>query len=59
MTAVAFGDTALAQELRKRQIRLLPSILDCHDCRGSVLDNNEKCPQCGNPFWFCNWLTAE
>jgi hypothetical protein len=59
MTSVAFGDSELAQELRKKQIRLLPSILDCHDCRGSLLDNSEKCPQCGNPFWFYNWLTAE
>jgi hypothetical protein len=59
MTAVAFGDSAYAQDLRKRQIRLLPSILDCHDCRGSLLDNSEKCPQCGNPFWFYKWLTAE
>jgi hypothetical protein len=59
MTAVAFGDSALAHELRKRQVRLLPSILDCHDCHGSLLDNSEKCPQCGNPLWFYNWLTAE
>ncbi len=57
--AIAFGDHRRAEETRKRQMTWLPSIADCHDCHGRLLDNGEKCPHCGNPFWKYDWLTAD
>jgi len=58
-TAVAFGDHAKADVARKRQVFILPGISDCPKCHGSVLANEEKCQQCGNPFWIYEWLTAD
>jgi hypothetical protein len=58
-TALAFGDCARAQEFRKRQQTILSGIADCSMCHGNVLDNGEKCSQCGNPVWKYDWLTAE
>lgn len=59
VTAAAFGDHTRAVELRKEQVDVLPSIADCHDCHGRLLEIGESCAQCGNPFWKFNWLTAE
>ncbi len=59
MTSVAFGDHLRAEQARKRQVTWLPHIADCAQCHGRLLDNSEKCPQCGNPFWKFDWLTAE
>jgi hypothetical protein len=58
-TAVAFLDPASAQEVRRKQIALLPGIGDCHQCHGSVLENGERCSLCVNPMWKYEWLTAE
>jgi hypothetical protein len=57
-TAVAFGDPLRAREVRSEQISYLPVIADCHDCHGLPLENGEICPNCGNPLWKINWLTA-
>jgi hypothetical protein len=59
VTSLAFGDHARAAELRKQQQSVLPGINDCSQCRGSLLDNGERCVQCGNPVWKYDWLTAE
>ena len=59
VTVLAFGDERHADETRKRQIRWLASIADCHACHGRLLEIGESCPQCGNPFWKQEWLTAE
>lgn len=59
ITAIAFGQLAQAAEARKRQVAFLPSIVDCHECRGGLLEIGERCQQCGNPFWKYDWLTAE
>jgi len=58
-TAIAFGDAAVAQRARKRQLEVLPDLADCHDCHGRLLENGEECRQCGNPLWKSDWLTAE
>jgi hypothetical protein len=58
-TAVAFGDLSRAEETRKGQIAWLPGIEYCPACHGRLLENGEKCQQCGNPFWKTDWLTAE
>ncbi len=58
VTARAFGDPKTADDLRSRQIALLPSIADCRECRGKVLENSDQCPKCGNPLWSYEWLTA-
>lgn len=58
-TALAFGDHERAQEARKRQQSVLSGISDCTACHGNVLDNGERCAQCGNPIWKYDWLTAE
>lgn len=58
-TALGFGDHLRAQEARKRQQSVLSGISDCTACHGNVLDNGERCPQCGNPIWKYDWLTAE
>jgi hypothetical protein len=57
-SATAFGNLDVARSLRKQQSSLLPAILDCHRCRGRLLDNGEGCPECGNPLWKFNWLTS-
>ena len=57
-TTTAFGNLDLARSLRKQQTSLLPAILDCHRCRGRLLDNGDSCPECGNPLWKFNWLTS-
>jgi len=57
-TALAFGDHSGALDARKRQVACLPAIGDCHDCRGKLLENGERCRQCGNPLWAFDWLTA-
>ncbi len=59
VTALAFGDHQRAEETRKRQLTWLPSIADCHNCHGRLMDVAEECPQCGNPIWKYNWLTAD
>jgi len=58
VTALAFGDQATASEVRQRQVACLPSIHDCHQCRGAVMDNEEICAVCGNPLWRFEWLTV-
>ena len=58
-TSLAFGDAQGASDARDRQLTALPAIRDCSRCRGEVLDNGEQCPQCGNPLWKFDWLTAD
>ena len=58
VTALAFDDSARAQQLRKKQMGILPVISDCRQCRGGVLEPGMQCPQCGSPFWKYEWLTA-
>lgn len=58
-TCMAFGDTFRAAELRNHQLRLLPYISDCRECHGRLLENGEKCRECGNPVWRFHWLNAE
>jgi hypothetical protein len=57
-TALAFEDHVLSDAARDQQLHLLPSIRDCHHCRGKLLDNGEECRLCGNPLWKYEWLTA-
>jgi hypothetical protein len=57
-TNVAFSDQARAAESRKRQNLLLPAISDCQQCHGHLLENGDRCAECGNPFWKYDWLTA-
>jgi hypothetical protein len=57
-TALGFGDQTTAKEIRQRQVRLLPSIADCYECHGAVLENGEICKVCNNPMWKYEWLTA-
>ncbi|HVU88910.1 MAG TPA: hypothetical protein VHD36_16420 [Pirellulales bacterium] len=59
VTATAFAAPADAIDARKRQRQILPSLADCTACRGALLENGEECPQCGNPIWKFDWLTAE
>ena len=58
VTSLAFGDSPQATQLRARQAALLPVIVDCHHCRGKLLDNGEQCPECGNPLWQFDWLSS-
>jgi hypothetical protein len=58
VTAVAFGDCEGGSGLRKRQTVWLPSITDCQECGGRLLDNGEQCASCSNPLWTYQWLTA-
>ena len=58
VTARAFGDRKTAEDMRIAQVASLPSIHDCRDCHGRVLDDSEQCPTCGNPLWSYEWLTA-
>ena len=59
VTSLAYGDHPRAEETRKRQVAWLASIADCHACHGRLMDIGEECPQCGNPIWKYNWLTAD
>jgi hypothetical protein len=59
VAAVAFGDPLRAQELRGEQCSFLPAIVDCFECHGRVLDNEDSCPSCGNPVWEFPWLQAD
>ena len=58
VTALAFGDHVRAREARSSQATHLPAIDYCRRCRGEVLENGERCEQCGNPLWEFKWLTA-
>jgi hypothetical protein len=57
-TCLAFGDHRRASEARKRQIGHLAAITDCQECHGYLLENGERCRQCGNPLWKATWLTV-
>ena len=57
-TALAFGKSVDAQQLRHEQGEILPSIPDCHRCHGKLLENGEQCAVCGNPLWTYEWLTT-
>ncbi len=59
VASLAFGDIPRAEAARRRQTSWLPHISDCHECHGRLMENGEKCPQCGNPFWNFDWLTAD
>jgi hypothetical protein len=56
-TALAFGQPEDALQWRHEQREILPSISDCHDCHGALLENGEQCATCGNPLWNFQWLT--
>ncbi len=58
VAAMAFGDEARAQQLRAEQVSLLSAIPECHECRGRVLANDERCRCCGNPVWTFAFLRA-
>lgn len=58
VTAVAFGDSPAAAELRRQQAGILPAIADCHACHGAVLNNGDFCDSCSNPVWTYRWLTV-
>ena len=58
VTALGFGDSPQAAEVRQRQSAILPAIGDCERCRGKLLENGEQCPECGNPLWLFDWLTS-
>jgi hypothetical protein len=56
VTALALGDHRIASKVRDSQKHLLPAIADCHQCRGEILENGERCRECGNPLWKGEWL---
>jgi hypothetical protein len=56
--AQAFTDHGRAAQLRRQQMAMLPSIADCPECRGRVMESVEVCPTCGNPVWKYEWLRA-
>jgi hypothetical protein len=56
--ASAFGDSTAAEAARRRQVQILPSISDCRQCRGWVVDCAEPCTVCGNPLWTFDWLSS-
>lgn len=58
-TALAYRDHLYANELRNRQMGLLPAIGDCLTCHGHSLENGELCKKCGNPWWKVEWLTSD
>ncbi|MGA2256582.1 MAG: hypothetical protein ABSG53_18190 [Thermoguttaceae bacterium] len=57
-TALAFGKSVDALQLRREQTEILPSIPDCDRCHGKLLENGEQCTMCGNPLWTYEWLTT-
>ena len=58
VTAVAFGDSPAAAELRQQQKSILPAVTDCPACHGAVLNNGDFCDTCSNPIWTYKWLTV-
>lgn len=58
VTHLAFADQIAADQLRGRQKLFLPAIEDCRTCRGKVIASDEQCPECGNPLWNSQLLTA-
>ena len=58
VTALGFGDSPEAEDVRHRQIDILPAIADCEQCRGKLLENGQQCPECGNPLWLFDRLTV-
>jgi hypothetical protein len=58
VTATAFSDLSHATQARQQQCELLPSIRDCGECHGQLLENGKQCPSCGNPLWKYDWLVA-
>jgi hypothetical protein len=58
VAAMAFSDEVRAQQHRAAQTQLFAAIPDCHECRGRVLANEERCRCCGNPIWTFAWLRA-
>lgn len=58
VTALAFGQSEDAMQWRREEREILPSIGDCHDCHGTLLDNGRQCATCGNPLWNFQWLTV-
>ena len=57
-TCLAFNDQPRAMEFRRLQASYLPSIGDCRECGGRLMENGESCVQCGNPLWKFDWLVA-
>ena len=57
-TAGAFGDHDTASDLRRQQVAILPAVANCRECRGKVLECDERCRLCGNPLWKYEWLVA-
>jgi hypothetical protein len=57
-TAIAFGDSLGAGQIRNDQVRIHPLIEDCRECHGIPLDNGEYCSECGNPVWKFEWLNS-
>lgn len=57
--AIAFGDFQHAQALRDEQVQLLPTIADCHECHGRLMDCDDSCRCCGNPVWTITWLQSD
>ena len=58
IVAIAFGHSDDADKLRKDQSFWLPGIMDCQQCHGAVLDNDQRCNHCDNPVWNYRWLTS-
>jgi hypothetical protein len=56
-TALAFGDSLRAGELRNRQLSVLPGIAECRSCHGSLVEADDPCRECGNPLWTLRWMT--
>ena len=55
-TALAFDDPTSAKKIRAEQIKILPSIAFCQECRGKLLTAGKECSTCGNPLWNQQWL---
>jgi hypothetical protein len=55
-TAMAFADSKAAEKIRAEQIKILPSIAYCQQCRGELLADGKECSTCGNPLWNQQWL---
>jgi hypothetical protein len=58
VTALAFGDPRRAKQLRAAQLAQLPALAGCRQCRGRILESDQRCPACGNPLWETRWLVS-